>query len=49
MANIFYTNQFGIGEQMIGTNDQIRDGQDAEHKFMHFVQQTQEKNVFIYR
>jgi hypothetical protein len=45
--DIFYTDQGFLPGDHNEIN--LRDNEFAQDKFMHFIQQTQERNVFIYR
>ena len=52
-GQIFYTDQQLIGDvnynqRGLGEDDKLEKAQ-AELKFMHFIQQMQDKNTFIYR
>lgn len=50
MDQIFYADQ-GLGNQQQQNHDMRSEMNlsDAELKFMHFIQEQQEQNVFIYR
>lgn len=46
---VFYADQ-GLNNGNFGDgNNETISMHDAEIKFMHFIQETQERNVFIYR
>lgn len=49
--NIFYTDQAILGADQVAQNEgnNAQDLENAELKFMHFIQETQERNVYIYR
>jgi hypothetical protein len=50
--NIFFTDQgiMGIDQQeAMNANGNNQNIDEAELKFMHFIQETQERNVYIYR
>jgi hypothetical protein len=46
-ANIYFTDQGFLPQDYL--NDNNRDAEFSQDKFMHFIQQTQERNVYIYR
>lgn len=45
---VFYTDQNLINNDLQGNQDKYS-LHDAENKFMHFIRETQENNIFIYR
>lgn len=46
---IFYTDQNLINNEVGPNNNDKLNQHDAENKFMHFIRQTQEDNIFVYR